>query len=503
MKNNFILSLIVTVMILAPDMIANYKWEHYSKYTITTFFVGLFLSWILAFILTMMKNIYFIFLSFALIALGFIEIVYYDFFYSFLNNYDWGLLSEAEDIVGSLKSIAPYLFMVLFFMGLSLYVLYLLTKYLHPKRNKYAKYYFLILLIILFVNIDRNDHDFPNKKYFSYINTGATLIEALIHYIRPEQSKTFKKYSVSEDTYAKPIVIMIMGESLNAKKMHLFGFSYKDTPLLDKLKKDKHFQYKMAISGGVNTAISVPTFFYIKREPGNRQLEQFRTTNLIDLAKKHGYKVYWLSTQHEEQDISLLYKNADIVKTKDDWQPPVYDDVLGNALKKIDFKKKVFIILHLRANHSPYEDFTPKKYYKWDYQYDDYHKYKLFTYINSVLYVDNLIHSIITFMKNQRSNFVLYFTSDHGEMLGDKDEGYKYGHAQLDMNCAYVPFLYYSNKYFKKLDLKVYNHYMISKMLANDLGYRIKNPNENGSYFLNGVGKYGEWGYIQYKLPLK
>jgi glucan phosphoethanolaminetransferase (alkaline phosphatase superfamily) len=502
LKNNFTLSFIITLMLFVPDILANYKWVHYSDYNLETFVFGIVLSWVVVFLLTMMKDIYFVFISFSLVALGFIELVYYDFFYSYMNNYDWGLITESEDIIGSLKSIAHYLFIVLVVMTLFLLALYFLKKYLKPRRSKYAKYLFLTILISLVFYIS-NNNNFPNKKYFSYINTGATLISALIHYATPEQKQTFKPYEVSKNTHVKPIVIMIMGESLNAKKMHLFDFPYKDTPLLDKLKKDEHFQYKMAISAGVNTAISVPTFFYIKREPHNRELEASDKTNLMYLAKKNGYKTYWLSTQHEEKETALIYKYADVVKTRDDWKSPLYDDVLLNFLKDINFSKKTFVVLHLRADHSPYEEYTPKKYYKWKYQYDNYYKYKLFSYANSVLYVDNLIYSIIEYMKSKKKHFVLYFTSDHGEMLGEKSEGYKYGHSQLDMNCAHVPFLYYSDKYSKKLDLKMYNHYIIGKMLADDLGYTIKNPNEDGSYSLNGVGEYGQWGEIKYKFPLK
>jgi hypothetical protein len=84
-------------------------------------------------------------------------------------------------------------------------------------------------------------------------------------------------------------------------------------------------------------------------------------------------------------------------------------------------------------------------------------------------------------------------------MLGSKAEKGKYGHAQLDVNCAKIPFLYYSDKYHKNLNKTIYNHYLISKYIANDLGYKIINPNEKGDiYYIQAPGKYHKM--IEYNL---
>ena len=106
-------------------------------------------------------------------------------------------------------------------------------------------------------------------------------------------------------------------------------------------------------------------------------------------------------------------------------------------------------------------------------------------------------------MKKHHKNFVIYFTSDHGEMMGFPDEHGIYGHSQLVWGDTYVPFIYYSDKYEKNLTKPIYNHYLISKMLTRDLGYKIINPNENGSYFVNGVNIDGSAGWMEYNLTDK
>jgi hypothetical protein len=39
-------------------------------------------------------------------------------------------------------------------------------------------------------------------------------------------------------------------------------------------------------------------------------------------------------------------------------------------------------------------------------------------------------------------------------------------------------------------------------MLSRDLGYKIINPNENGTYFVNGVEIDGSAGWMEYNLTL-
>jgi len=98
-----------------------------------------------------------------------------------------------------------------------------------------------------------------------------------------------------------------------------------------------------------------------------------------------------------------------------------------------------------------------KNFYKWKFNYEDYHKYKTYSYYDSILFVDYVISSIINYMKKYHKNFIIYFTSDHAEMLGFADEKGKYGHSQLVFGDTYVPFLYYSDKFHKNLNKVVYN----------------------------------------------
>lgn len=500
-KNNFILAAIITLFILFPDILANYYWRNYADHSLLSLLLGLVFTFLLAFFMTMTKKLYFVFFSLFFTLMGFIEIVYFAFFRSYMHTYTWNLIVETEDIIGSLKSIASMAVSAIVLLTIFLVLLHSIELFLKPKKSRYAAFEFFLILLLLFFGVIHENSQFPSKKYFSYINASGTAMLAIEHTLTPMKEKIFLPYGVIKNGDEKPIVIMIMGESLNSEKMHLFGFDYLDTPMLDQLKTDKNFQYKLAISSGINTVISIPMFFYIKREPKNKELIPSNSTNLMKLAKENGYSTYWLSTQDEEKEMKSILRYTDIKKIRSDWALPVYDDVLLNALKNINFNKKTFLVLHLRADHSPYENYTPPSYEKWKYDHSDYVQYKLSSYVDSVLYVDHIVASVINYMKTNHKNFVIYFTSDHGEMLGSKEENFKYGHSQLDINCAKVPFIYYSDVYKKNLNLSLYNHYTIAKMLSDDLGYKVENPNEDGSYFVNGVNTDGKWGAIEYTLP--
>ena len=500
---NLIFAFLFTLLLLLPDFIVSLWWKNYYylnlKHTLQEIFITFIISLLISFLSKKQK----IFWGLFFIALSFIQIGYFGYFRTHLPPYQIDLLfSEYKDILDSIKSIISLIISLIFAFIVILFVLNFFHHKTKPKTFKYTPIILIMLLMIFpFIVNKKKIAYIPNHSHFGYLNTLFAINLWITKIIFPEKSKIYETYTVKKIDRGKPIVIMIMGESLNYKRMGLYGWDVNNTPNLDKLAKtDKNFEFARAISGGVNTPVSIVTFFNVKREPQNTELLLTQKTNLLKLAKQNGYKTYWLSMQEEGTSISSLLNYADYKKTRKDFKKQ-YDDELLKELKKIPFDKKTFVILHLRANHSPYEEYTPKKFYKWKFNYDeDYHLYKTHSYYNSVLYVDYLISSIINYMKKNRKNFVIYYTSDHAEMLGFPDENGKYGHSQLTFGDTYVPFIYYSDKFHKDLNKTYYNHYEIGKILAKDLGYEITNPNEDDTFYINGVSIDGSSGYIQYKF---
>ena len=497
LKNNFIFTLIVTFILIAPDFIASLFWDGYYDFTWYRFSREFSATLGIAFILSFTPRWFLTFIISLFILFAFISIGHFAYFHTYLMPFEISILGnsdDAKDIWYSLKDILPLVIFLLFlWIVLSIFVYYL-DKKLKPQKFKLSTYFFILLLIIYPYFIHKKPNIYlANFTHFSYFNTLNTLYLALLDSFKKKPHHNYKPYIVKKVDEGKPIVIMIMGESLNYKRMHLFGWDVNNTPNLDKLKNDPHFIYKPAISCSVRTICSVTTFFYNKREPDNMQLLLKNNTNIMKLAKENGYDTYWLSMQ---SDVSLISKVMEFAKHKKfQWQyKRQFDDELLKDLKKIPFNKKTFVVLHLKAVHSPYNKYVPKEFQKFS--------GKRGAYYNGVLYNDYVISSVINYMKKHHKNFVIYFTSDHGEMLGFPEEQGRYGHSQLVFGDTYVPFLYYSDKFDKNLTKEIYNHYQISKMLTRDLGYEITNPNENGVYFVNGVEIDGSAGWMEYNLTL-
>jgi glucan phosphoethanolaminetransferase (alkaline phosphatase superfamily) len=262
------------------------------------------------------------------------------------------------------------------------------------------------------------------------------------------------------------------------------------------LKEDKSFIYKKAYASGVDTLTAVPTFFLMKREPENISLLGKTYTNLMTLAKQHGYKVSYITTQ--KLNIMAPYSgDADYIKKLEG-----KDEVLVKALNNIDFSKKNFIVLHQRNSHSPYENFTPEKFYEYPFKNKDFQTYMLNSYANSILYTDYVMKLLIKKIKTI-PNSVVFITSDHAELMGLKEEDGRYGHSYLSREGAKVPVMIYMNGLDKKLEkqyrkVKCFNHYNLGKMVANAVGYSVVNTNENDKYYIQGTSIDGTNGFIEY-----
>jgi len=501
---NFLFAIITTLLLIVPDFITNLFFNGYYDFTCYRFSREFFATLAITFLLSFTPRYFLTTILSLFVLFAFISIAHFGYFHTYLMPYEIGILKNSDDVKDiffSLSQIAPLVILLLIlWIGITTFI-YFLDKKLNPqKAPKISISLFLFALIIYPYFIHKKPNIYlANFTHFSYFNTLNTLYLALLDSFKKHSYHHYKPYIVKKEGNGKKIVIVIMGESLNYKRMHLFGWDVNNTPNLDKLaKNDKNFIFKPAISCSVRTICSVTTFFYNKREPDNINLLLNNKTNLMKLADKNGYDTYWLSMQ---SDVSLVSKVINFAKHKKfEWEfKRHYDDALINELKKIPFNKKTFVVLHLKAVHSPYNKYVPKKFQIF--------KDKRGAYYNGVLYNDYVISKVIEYVKSHFKNYSIYFTSDHGEMLGFKDEGGRFGHSQLTFGDTFVPFLYYSDTK-RELNKTFYNHYQIGKMIAKDLGYEIINPNEDGTYFINGVSIDGSSGFIQYQFkncnnPLK
>lgn len=304
----------------------------------------------------------------------------------------------------------------------------------------------------------------------------------------------------------KANIIVVMGESLTPTHMSLFGYARKTTPLPETLRADKNFIYQPGIASGVATKVSLPMFYNITREPGNLRQIFRQKSNLIRIAKAQGFLTHYYSAQTANFSTFSGIEYADAARTAENMEKTLeyrHDEALLDIMKGVDMSRPNFVVLHRRNSHSPYgRNYPPEENYYHSDAGRETNRYRADTYGNSVRYTDHLLYGLINDLKS-RSRLPVYvlFTSDHGEMLGEK--GGQFGHGRLMEEVARVPFIFYARngdpaQIPAARQLVNPMHYEIGKLVVSLPGYHVINPNEQaGTYYLNGPDLPGAEGYLQ------
>lgn len=401
-----------------------------------------------------------------------------------------------------------------------LLILYGLCVYVFKKCNMVKIKW--IWIILLYLAMHKPYRAFSHTKdiwYFqpsvtrpSLRNSINTFSYFFFRYL-PDASQTlniaYKPYSAQVTTTSETEnILLIFGESLYSQHIQLYGYNRQTFPRMEKrIKSNPEWQIASGLSGGIATATSTLLFFNGIREPANHNELQSKTANLFRLAKQAGYKTYYFSNQESRLTMSFGAKNVDKIITNDTkliFFSKYHDEGLAKLLNEIDFTTgKHFVVLHMRSPHSPFENrykgreeefekFKPAAESK------DRFTYYQNTYDNALLYTDMAIDSMVAeFEKlNQGKNYSIYITADHGELINYNG---MYGHNNLVIEQAKVPF--FVKKKNNAALPPVVSHYQMVKMIAQDIGAVIHNPNEeDNTYYLHGNNIDFPYDFIKYKI---
>ncbi|WP_200762477.1 phosphoethanolamine transferase [Nitrosophilus alvini] len=358
------------------------------------------------------------------------------------------------------------------------------------KKHRMGK---LALISVIFIILGGNF-----KNYSVFLLASSLKDYALIEKEAPYQTNFFSDIEALKEGEAN--IILVIGESLRYSKMRLFGYEKDTTPGLDRLKNKENFIYKPCISYATSTDVSVPLLLNPIENP--KQLRNIRlfSRNLFRLAKKNGYRTYFISSQ-SQRVIKYMKKFIgmrfiDVFKTCEDMSDGckfgMMDGKLLEEFKSMDLNKKSFVVLQMSGQHSPYR-YYPEEFGRFS---ED----VLGRYDNSVLYTDYVISEIIKYIENfAKRPTVFIFTSDHGEMLGEKS---RWGHNCFEKEVYSVPFVFYTKNLEDKALKEIENahfmtHYNISELILYYLGYSSSFSPKLTDIYVNGTMITGEDGYIK------
>lgn len=231
-------------------------------------------------------------------------------------------------------------------------------------------------------------------------------------------------------------IYFIIGETARRDHFSLYGYdANKTTPFLDSLflnKKDN-----VAFYEGVSPAPLTREALRIVLSFASPLDEKafFEYKNLVELAKAAGYETLWISNQDKmgigDGYVGFVSSMADFKSYRDRMVDGKLEDLnLVEIVKKhsVPNRKQIFFI-HLVGSHSAY-----------DQRYDDIDKQQIpgndikTHYDRSIHHTDRVLHKIYDLMQANDDNALMYYFSDHGEVIGK-------GHAMGWQQDYRVPLL--------------------------------------------------------------
>lgn len=224
-----------------------------------------------------------------------------------------------------------------------------------------------------------------------------------------------------------PNIVLVIGESLAASHLSLYGYGRETSPRLQALQADGNvIALRDAAVMGPNTRTSVP-YILTGLEGPDPDGRVFRAPTVLEYAKARGYHTAFVSAQEEAWgnfDV-LFHEGADTFRTGIEFAPEV--DVLKGAddLVVLDqgvlplirsFAEPFFLVLHMDGSHLPYGAHSPPS-------------QKVFlpedgvnstnAYDNTVRVTDEYLASVFEALRKRAPGAWMFFTSDHGQPLGE------------------------------------------------------------------------------------
>lgn len=242
--------------------------------------------------------------------------------------------------------------------------------------------------------------------YYSYNNELKNSVDTPVSWNVLHSNPKYKNY------------ILVIGESMRADYMSLYGYPMNTTPFLNSTNG-------LVIDGYVSTALntqpSLQRILYLNK---NNQFSY--QDNIITLAKSAGFETYWISNQGRIGEFDTVAArvafNADNIRFT---KRASYDFTNINDNKLLDILKEYItekkdkhrlFVLHLMGSHQEFCERLESKPEIYFINQD------MSCYLETLKQTDLLIKEVIDMFKSQQDYSLIYF-SDHGlshQQNGDK-----------------------------------------------------------------------------------
>lgn len=247
-------------------------------------------------------------------------------------------------------------------------------------------------------------------------------------------------------------VILVIGESASRDHMKCYrpDYPYDDTPWWSAMQTNPNFiQFSNVYACYNQTAVALSEVLTEKSQYNDKEFRDSCT--ILDIAKKAGYKTYWITSQglggKDNSAISLIGETADITETVESKNgKAAYDkDILPIMMNLANKNENNFIVLHIWGSHGKYD---------WRYPDTD----TVFpkddaegNYANTIHYTDDFLREVFDYAHKNLNLQLMLYVSDHGENI------YKGHNPKLTgFDQVRIPmFIYFSPNYERIFQSKI------------------------------------------------
>ena len=244
----------------------------------------------------------------------------------------------------------------------------------------------------------------------------------------------------------RPNVVLVIGESLAASHLSLYGYERDTTPKLRALEASGELvAFRDAVVMGPHTRTSVP-YIMTGLEGPDPAGRVFGAPNILEHAKARGYHTAFVSAQDESWgDLdAILRPGADTFASGLQFTPEVDvlkggDDLLvlreGVLPTLARLEEPFLLVLHMDGSHVPYAKHSPPSHKVWD---ESEGANSLGAYDNTIRVTDDYVAAVFAALRARDPHAWMFFTSDHGQALG---EGGAFYHRGYQSNVVRDPLL--------------------------------------------------------------
>lgn len=396
--------------------------------------------------------------------------------------------NETWEFISSFSALLTFL--VITYCGYFILVFkYIKNEYFLAKQKRrlllLGNLFVIILLYVYCFTLSINNYKPDFKKVFNYSNDIFLLkfniifpidaINSVIFGFKlhedlssiSEEKSRFIFHAKHKETIAnKEIYVLVIGETARYSSLSINKYSRKTTPLLEKI--NSLVSYNNVFSEANNTETSLPIL--ITRANALNFEVKNKEKSVVAAFREAGFNTYWIGNQ-SFGDLFIQQcaneANEYFFTSKDFDYADSYDQILWRYLDEILKKneQKQFIVIHTLGSHFRYNFRYPSSFNIFKPSFNGAFGYDLInksnkqllinTYDNSILYTDFFLANTIKKLNKVYGISFLYYISDHGENLYEKDI-VLHGGEQPTKFDVHVPLIVWtSEKYNRKFPYKI------------------------------------------------